>query len=519
MSFAEQKKPVAPPATGGAMSAPGRLVSVRQDNIPFERERSDFRLTWAIAGILVLIVVESVISAFSYPYFSLALEDHGLSNWLIGLNASFAGAGILMVGPFLPRLIAVLGLPRFAAAMYAVPVLCFAVILVFDDVAIWFASRFVMGACFAALWATTEIWLNGLASDHQRGRVMSLAMVLYTGAQFVGPLMINATGVVGYLPLVAAMAPLAAAAIVALAIREGPSTGPGDLSAVAGRLGFRAAFSLARSLIIASFLVGVASTAIYSLLPLFGVSRGLDDEAASTLVAVFGLGEAMLVLVVGFLADRYGRWELLKLCAIPTLAIAIALPFVATVIPALVVLLFVAGGTLGAIYTLGLILIGQDFKGHSLAVVSTGFAMAYSAGAVVGATPIGYLIDLYGPNALPVAIAASLLLLAYFAYRGEEIRVRLDRPVTGLAQDNRPASAAADDGEAVDIEEAEVGDLEVRDDRQGKERDLEEWFLERASEATRRAAERREPAADGLERPEAHQTGKRKGKIGKHFAA
>ena len=38
----------------------------------------------------------------------------------------------------------------------------------------------------------------------------------------------------------------------------------------------------------------------------------------------------------------------------------------------------------------------------------------------VGATPIGYLIDLYGPNALPVAIAASLLLLAYFAYRGEE---------------------------------------------------------------------------------------------------
>ncbi|MCP4308822.1 MAG: MFS transporter, partial [bacterium] len=157
---------------------------------------------WAVIGVIVLLLVESAISAFTYPYFSLALEKSGLSNWMIGLNASLAGAGILIAGPFLPRLIVVLGLQRLSAAMFGLPLLCFAAMLIVDHVAIWFAARFIMGACFAALWAVTEIWLNGVVSDRQRGRVLSLAMILYTAAQFVGPLTVSLTGVVGLLPFV-----------------------------------------------------------------------------------------------------------------------------------------------------------------------------------------------------------------------------------------------------------------------------------------------------------------------------
>ncbi|MCP4308818.1 MAG: MFS transporter, partial [bacterium] len=159
-------------------------------------------VAWAIVGILAMVAIESAISAFTYPYFSLALEKHGLSNWMIGLNASVAGAGILFVGPFLPRVIAQLGLQRLSAAMFGLPLLCFAAMLVVDHIAMWFVARFIMGACFAALWAVTEIWLNGVVSDRQRGRVLSLAMILYTAAQFVGPLTVSLTGVVGLLPFV-----------------------------------------------------------------------------------------------------------------------------------------------------------------------------------------------------------------------------------------------------------------------------------------------------------------------------
>jgi predicted MFS family arabinose efflux permease len=79
--------------------------------------------------------------------------------------------------------------------------------------------------------------------------------------------------------------------------------------------------------------------------------------------------------------------------------------------------LFLAGGTIAGVYTLGIVLIGQDFRGQRLAIVATGFGMAYSAGSVLGATPIGYLIDLFGSEALPISVAAGFLALLIFLLR------------------------------------------------------------------------------------------------------
>jgi len=511
MSLAErQVAPALAPAAARAAKV-GRAANEDRATAPAAGRRATL---WPVYSVLFLMTVESVISAFTYPYFALALEKVGLSNWLIGLNASLAGAGILFVGPFLPRLIALLGVRRFVAATFALPILSFAAILAADHPAVWFAARFVLGACFAASWATTEIWLNGIVSDRHRGRIMSLAMILYTGAQFVGPLMVRATGIGGWLPLVAAMVPLAIGAAVTLAIRHRVDAAGTEAHAPEGSATFRQALAAARSLILVAFAVGLASTAIQGLLPIFGLSLGLSDERASDLVAVFGLGELILVGAFGVLADRFGRWQLFRLSAVPTMLLAAAIPIVGQTAGGLTIALFLAGGTLGGIYTLGLILIGQDYSGQRLAVVSTGFAMAYSAGAVIGATPIGLLIDLFGPMALLLSIALSLLALAWFVTL--KPAAVAEAP---LVQDNAAVASGLDEGEAVDVEQTEVGDLEVGDDRQRKERDLEKWFLERASEATRRAAQRYQAGTDDLERAHAHQARERQRELRQHRAA
>ena len=195
---------------------------------------------------------------------------------------------------------------------------------------------------------------------------------------------------------------------------------------------------------------------------------------------------------------------------------ALALPFVAADLSLLGPVLFLAGGTISGIYTLGVILIGQEFRGQRLAIVSTAFAMAYSAGAVVGSTPIGLLIDLFGAGALPVAIAVSFLGLAVCVWRQRAAHQDMaDQPA---ARDNLPLSAF-DEGEAIDVEHPEVGDLEMRDDRERKERDLEERLVERAAETAGGAAERHQLAADLLERTEAHQSGERQRQLGKNASA
>jgi len=50
-------------------------------------------------------------------------------------------------------------------------------------------------------------------------------------------------------------------------------------------------------------------------------------------------------------------------------------------------------------------------------VVPTGFAMAYPAGYVIGSMPIGFLMDLFGAEALLVTVAVGFAALLIFLVR------------------------------------------------------------------------------------------------------
>ncbi len=471
--------------------------------------------SWRVLGVLLLIGAEALLYGYSYPFFSLALEKRELANWLIGLNASLAGAGILIVGPVLPRLIAYLGVRRLVAGLFAGSLLSFAAILAADHIVVWFAARFVMGACFAALWTTTEIWLNGVVDDRHRGRIIGASGTLYAACQFVGPLVLGGVGVTGSLPLIVAMVPLAVGILVALSIR--PAEGDAEEEPFGDAHSLKLSLTLAGSLVAAAFLGGIGETAMQSLLPLYGLAHGLSDAHAAGLVAVFSLGEAVLVALLGWMADRYGRRFTLLSCAIVAALTTFVLPFVVGNVFLLDPALFLAGGTISGIYTLGVVLIGQDFRGQRLAVVSTGFAMAYSAGSIVGSTPVGYLIDLFGPEALPLTIAGSFVCLAVFLFlwtpkaqsagaTGVVIEIAEELEITEEIEAEAPP-LEIDESEAVDVEETEIGDLEVRDYRKWQEGHLEEWFRKRAAELARRGAEREEAAAHALVRLKAHQPG------------
>jgi MFS family permease len=364
-----------------------------------------------VAAVLSLIAAEALLYGFTYPYFSIALEQRNLPTWLIGLNASIAGAGILILGPFLPGLIDRFGLKTLVTAQFVISFLCFAVLLFTDNLIVWFLSRLIMGTCFSSLWTTTEIWLNGVAPNEHRGRIIGASGTLYATFQFLGPIMLGATGASGSLPIVAAMVPLAIGVVLALstpAMAKEPEEDEPD-----GTLsGLVAALPIAGALMLASFLTGIGETAMQSLLPLYGLHHGLDVAAASRLVAIFSLGEAVLVALLGWASDRHGRrFVMLATTAAATVSCLI-IPF-AIHAPATLLwpVLFIAGGSVAGLYTLGVVLIGQDFQGQRLAIVATGFAMAYSAGSVLGATPMGLAMDVFGVEALPIGIALLFALL------------------------------------------------------------------------------------------------------------
>lgn len=370
------------------------------------------RVWLRVAAVLALIAAEAVLYGFSYPFFSLALADRGVATWLIGLNASVASAGILFVGPFLPRLIAGVGVRLLVAGQFLVSMLCFAALLFTDDLLAWFVARFIMGTCFAAMWTTTEIWLNGVAPEQHRGRIIGASGTLYACCQFLGPLLLGVTGATGPTPLLAAMVPLAMG--VALSLMMSPriaSAVDSEEEPEGSWAGLVAALPIAGPIIAASFLTGIGETAMQSLLPLYGTDHGLNVTEAASLVSIFALGEAVMVSALGWLSDRRGRRFVLLLTSATAAASTLLLPLAMGNPAFLWPVLFVSGGTVAGLYTLGVVLIGQDFRGQRLTVVATGFAMAYSAGSVLGATPMGALMGWLGYEALPIGIGTMFLLL------------------------------------------------------------------------------------------------------------
>ena len=188
-------------------------------------------------------------------------------------------------------------------------------------------------------------------------------------------MLLGATGVTGSLPLIAAMVPLAVGVAVALSIRS--AVGEAEEEESAQRRRPARALTLAGALVAAAFLGGIGETAMQWLLPLYGLGLRLErcrPPAWSRFQPRRGGARGSSRLE----ADRFGRTRTLQICADrrgPTTADPAARDHAwAAVAP----VLFLAGGTIAGIYTLGVILIGQDFRGQRLALVSTGFAMAYS---------------------------------------------------------------------------------------------------------------------------------------------
>jgi MFS family permease len=216
------------------------------------------------------------------------------------------------------------------------------------------------------------------------------------------------------------------------------------------------------------------------------------------------------------MADRYGRRFTLLTCALVASVTCGLLPFATGTAATLWPVLFLAGGAISGIYTLGVILLGQDFRGQTLAYVSTGFAMAYAAGSIVGSTPVGYLIDVFGPEALPVSIAVGFLGLAAFllwpAHRtGDEDRARpaendidslpeikfdlsflFEPPPAGLAP------ATGDEAPPVAMELPNLPEIEFDLSFVSAEWDLDNGFRQRAAEIAERGRSREAATADAF---------------------
>jgi len=367
----------------------------------------------SLAAIIGCIAVYGCTIGIAGPVLGLTLESRGVDRTTIGALASTPAVAMLMFAPMIPRFVRMLGARRFLGYCLASEFLMFLALPAFDWLPAWFAIRFMMGAAAVGLFVAGEAWINQIAPDHARGRLIGLYNTVLAGGFACGPAIVATVGYLGWAPyLIAAGVIALAATTLALAGDATPRLeGRPTISILAF---MRLAPTLALGVAVTAFLDG----AVLSLLPVYGVRSGLGDSAAAAMLTALALGNVALQVPIGWLGDRVGRRPVLILCGLGGVVGAALLPWLIELGWIAWAMLFLWGGVTMGIYTSALASVGDRFRGAELITANAALGLLWGAGSVAGPSAAGAAMDWLDPNGLPLALgAASGLFVLVGLYR------------------------------------------------------------------------------------------------------
>ena len=365
------------------------------------------------ANIRNLVAACAAISVFgfafgmTYPLLSLILEARGVSSDMIGINSAMMPLGILLISPAIPYAVKRFGARNVAITAAIVTALAILAYKAFDTLSAWFLIRLVQGMTISVLFVLSESWIVGSAGDANRGKVVAIYASVLSGAFGAGPLLISFIGIEGWTPFALGAIVITIGILPFTLIREDPDAEPEEASP-SGIFEFA---PKAPMLIAAVGIFSIFDAATLSLFPVYGVQNGLEVATAANLLTALILGNMLLQLPVGWLADRIEHRWVLAGCALTTAVCLLLLPMLIHS-PAKWPLLVVAGTAGYGVYTVALVSLGNRFSGIELVNGASAFAVVWGFGALFGSVAGGWTMLGFGPHGLPVGLALVYLLLA-----------------------------------------------------------------------------------------------------------
>jgi MFS family permease len=375
---------------------------------PSKRSSFSAAKTSSLAAVFCATLGVGLIFGFQPPLLAFVLARQGEPGFAIGAVTSMSTIAVIALAPFYPAIIARLG-PRLAIMVGIGTAVAILLVMPFlTGLPGWMALRLVTGCALGLAWITTEVWLNMLSDDRTRSTVMGIYATTFAAGVMCGPLLLQLTGSTGNLPFYIGAICLAATALPLFFTRHSSPVEHSPLrKRPLGRL-----LRVAPLAMLAALIAGLVESTDISLLPVFGLRRGLDESAALVLVTVFLVGNVLLQLPISNLADRFGRLRILAFCGAVSVAGPLLLDSFIGIPWLLWPLLLLWGGTMYGFYTQGIALLGDSYPSEDLAAANSVFIVVYCLGGLLGPSLGGLAMDLWRPHGLVIFLSAVPLLLA-----------------------------------------------------------------------------------------------------------
>ncbi len=366
------------------------------DGAPEPAEISVDEIAWlSISAAIAAISAVGIAIGLGIPLLSVVLENRGYSASLIGLNTAAAGVASIAAAPFATPIAERFGVVPTMLAMILIGAASLAGFHFATAFWMWFPLRVGLHFALTVLFILSEFWISVSAPPARRGLILGVyATVLSLGFAF-GPWLFAQIGSAGFAPFGLAIGIILVAAIpILMAWKESPSiTGKKSGS------GFLRYIILVPTATGAVLVFGAVETGSFALFPVYGGRVGFSEAEAALLLSMVGLGNVLLQIPLGLLSDMIRDRRILLIgCAAVGLAGMLALPLAIHSWPLTAAVLFVWGGSVAGLYTVGLAHLGASLNGRDLASANAAFVFCYALGMLLGPQLTGISLDAIGPN-------------------------------------------------------------------------------------------------------------------------
>ena len=340
-------------------------------------------------------------------------DIEGFSTFEMSIVMSAYFAGFLGGSRMAPIMIQRVGHVRVFAALAS---LISAVIILYPTFAnpwVWAIGRVAIGYGFSVVYVTAESWLNNAADNSNRGKALSLYMIVQTLGIVASQALLLAADPSGFVLFVIPSV-LVSIAITPILL----SISPTPAFETTKPMTLRELTTVSPLGCFGMFILGGVFSAQFGMSSVYGAQVGLSVAQISTFVATFFVGSVLLQYPIGWISDRMDRRVLIIIVSAIGAVGSVAGLIFGPNFNMLLATAFVVGGMSNPLYSL-LIAHTNDFLEHEdMAAASGGLIFINGLGAISGPIIVGAMMENFGPGGFYLFTAVLfVILVVYGSYR------------------------------------------------------------------------------------------------------
>jgi len=391
-------------------------VSTRRDDDGPAVSASIALATWGLfAGLALLMFAGGLFATL----IGVRAERSGVATAVSSSIAAAYYVGFLVGSWLALRALGKVGHIRVYTALASMLAAAIAAVGITDSPIAWIALRLVTGLCTAGVYVVAESWLNDLASNENRGRLLAVYSVLTMLFYGLGQFALTAFDA-RLLAGIAVAAIVTSVAVVPVALSEeavAPTVDRHD------HVSLRELAKVVPTGIVSCLLIGIAHGAIAGMSAVYATRVGMSAAMIGLFVALPSLGGVILSWPVSAASDDIDRRAVGVAAAGGAMAVALLLLLGPPTHPVALILITLLGGLSYPLYSIAAAYTNDWVEPEHVNAAASQLVKLYGIGAVIGPfvaagamiafEPVGFLWSLAGMH----LVIALFFLYRIFAWR------------------------------------------------------------------------------------------------------